>query len=429
MALYLLFVARDLACKNPDGPPRLAAPLGERQMLTADLPAPSCTACVIVPVRNEQARLAGALHSLLAQRDLDGKQLPRGSYEVLLLLNNCTDGSVAIAQRFRAEHPQLSLKLIERQFPAAEAHAGTARRALMDEAYRRLIAIGRPQALILSTDADTRVAPDWIAQNMREIHAGADAVGGQIEMAGEDRRRLDSLTQQAYLADQEYHSLLSRLETLLDPVPWDEWPRHDQHFGASLCCTAAAYEKAGGMPAAPMLEDVAFYDALVRVDARFRHSTHVRVVTAGRLRGRASVGFAWQLRIWKSQSRTQGRHCVENGAFWQNFFTTRSQLRRLYAGVRSASHQSILKQQVAAALGLSNDKVQIDRSVPFGQFLEDLRFAERIRKNWPESRRIDAIESVVAELRLRNGALSRVTTLKSSEFTIAASPVQTARAG
>ena len=64
------------------------------------------------------------------------------------------------------------------------------------------------------------------------------------------------------MLDVGYRLLRSQLESLLDPDPADPWPRHYQMFGASLALTAEIYERVGGLPVLPSLEDVALYRTL-----------------------------------------------------------------------------------------------------------------------------------------------------------------------
>ena len=65
-------------------------------------PHPELAVCVVVPVRNEAPTLPRLVAALAAQRNLDGRPLDRRRYEVLLLLNNCTDHSAAVAAGFAA---------------------------------------------------------------------------------------------------------------------------------------------------------------------------------------------------------------------------------------------------------------------------------------------------------------------------------------
>ena len=48
-----------------------------------------------------------------------------------------------------------------------------------------------------------------------------------------------------------YFPLDGGRSALLDSVFHDPWPRHYQHFGASLAVTADAYRRAGGLPPVP----------------------------------------------------------------------------------------------------------------------------------------------------------------------------------
>ena len=219
-------------------------------------------------------------------------------HEVIVLANNCRDGSAELARRFGARTPGLTLHVAEVDLPPARAHVGTARRLLMDEACRRLISLGRPRGVIASTDGDTRVGPGWLAATWDEVARGADAVGGDIRTDRAGRASLGLRARRAYLADVAYRRLLAELEARLDPDPADPWPRHHHHTGASLAVTAEAYRLAGGLPALRTAEDVALVDALRRRGLKVRHSPMVRVVTSARRFGRADGGMADTLRGW-----------------------------------------------------------------------------------------------------------------------------------
>ena len=49
-----------------------------------------------------------------------------------------------------------------------------------DAAAQRLLQLPRAHGVIVATDADTRVAPTWVAATLAEIDCGADVVGGRI---------------------------------------------------------------------------------------------------------------------------------------------------------------------------------------------------------------------------------------------------------
>ena len=260
-------------------------------------PDPALRCVIVMPVRNEAALLPQALAALTAQ--VEG----RDDCEVLVLANNCADDSARQARAFARGCLRCPIHVVEAELPQALANVGVARRELMDEAGRRLAATQRPDGAILSTDGDTRVEPDWLAENLAGLAAGADAVGGRI-LTDSDLSWPSGIVRLQRL-DCAQLLLRSRLESLVDPQPGDPWPRHHQHFGASLAVSAAAYRKVGGEPRVPYLEDEALVVALRREDCVVRHSPAVRVRTSGRLDGRAEVGLSWQLRQWADQSASR----------------------------------------------------------------------------------------------------------------------------
>ena len=286
-------------------------------------------AVIIVPVRNEADHLGAALQALIGQTDFLRRPFDRGSYEVIVLANNCDDESAAIARRFARECPNFQLHVVEAALPTELAHIGYVRRRLMDEACRRLEIGGCDERAILSTDGDTHVAQDWLDKTLQELRTGADAVGGRIftdsdqlpSAAALRIRRLDSA-----------HSLLrSRLESLIDGDCDDPWPRHHQHFGASLAVTANAYRLAGGVPDVPYLEDEALVRALRRVDLKVRHSPLVRVTTSSRLEGRVAVGLSWQLRQWSENPDKHATRLFESADCFANALLARVELRRMWS--------------------------------------------------------------------------------------------------
>ena len=309
-------------------------PLKADRPLIQSLPLAQCEVCVIVPVRNEAQLLEACLSALANQVDLQGRALDFRRYEVILLANNCSDDSVAIAQRFSQLHPEFRLHIIELVLPPVAAYIGRVRQLLMDEAYHRLASLGLANSgskagIIASTDGDTQVAPTWIAATLLEISRGVDAVGGRIIADPVSCEALDPQVKLRYLRGDRYHQLVVELETYLDPNPHDRWPRHAQHYGASLAVTAQMYASAGGMPAVRTPEDVAFYRSLQRVGARFRHSPLVAVTTSARQTVRTEGGFAAQLNQWATMGQDRV-FLVESAVAIESRFQARRRLRQIW---------------------------------------------------------------------------------------------------
>jgi hypothetical protein len=339
----------------------------EKETMTLDsLPAPHplCRASVIVPARNEECGLAVTLDALRLQVTREGAKLPFELYEVILLLNNCTDGSATVARRYALDHPGFHLHVADVDLPPDRAHVGTARSLLMEAACERLEGLpGSDGRAILSTDADTQVAPDWVAANLWELERGADAVGGVIQLLPDELEALDDGTRAAYLRDQAFQHRVARLEAALDPDPADPWPRHLEHFGASLACTPEVYRRSGGLPAVCPLEDKAFVDALRKVGARIRHSPLVQIFTSARLDGRAEIGLSGQLRHWKREAGAGEPHMVDSAEWLEHRFRTLATLRRFNEG-RPATLQAFPEPWRDRLLQLQR------RALPTPHFLE-----------------------------------------------------------
>jgi glycosyltransferase involved in cell wall biosynthesis len=374
---------------------------GYLERLVPEAPTPGIEACVIIPAKNEEELLPSALQALAEQKTLDGLPLSHERYEVLLLINNSSDRSIQIAKSFQRLYPGFQLQIIERNFRNADAHVGHVRRLLMDEACVRLEAACSSNGNILSTDADTRVAPNWICRNLEEIKKGADAVGGRIVVLPCEQVSLEDSTRLLYRYDELYARLVSWVEDRWDPEAHDPWPRHHQHFGASLAITPGAYRRAGRLPPRRVLEDIALYHALLRRDLRIRHPNTVRVFTSARVKGRTRFGLSRQLNDWQERGRRVHRVRVESARFLKHLFRTRNQLRRLWTARRCETTLSpTLAQEVSRALGMpERGLVEAARMTPyFGLLLERITFYERCRTQWPDWVRLARLSDTVEEL-------------------------------
>lgn len=364
---------------------------------------PECEVCVIIPVRNEAERLESTLTALAHQIDLAGQPLDPTRYEVILLANNCSDDSAAIAHRFAAHHPSLVLHVVERQFPASKAYIGWVRKQLMDEACHRLMVLGRNRGIIASTDGDTQVAPNWIAATLAEIAHGADAVGGRIITDRRDRAALDPYARACHLREVGYQFLIAELEAYLDPDPFDALPRHFQHYGASLAVTAEIYQKAGGLPPVRTSEDVALYQSLVRVNARFRHSPLVRVTTSARQIGRAQTGLATQLSTWTEMGHQQQPFLVEPAGAIVARLQTRHELRLLWHCL--LRNEPITAQAIvlpASRLGIRQDwlMIALTQHTSLGALFEQIEHQQAQEGIWQQRWSLVRIEQAIYDLRL-----------------------------
>ncbi len=283
-------------------------------------------AIAALPAKDEADELAGCLLALAAQR---GATLDAA----VICLNNCSDDSADVVRRVSHVLP-FAVHTLDVCLTPKYACAGMARRIAMDHAAE----LAGPRGILLTTDADGRAPPDWLAANLAAIAEGADAVAGCAEIEPMGATLIPAHLHAIDARECAYAALLDEIRWLLDPDPADPWIipaarradwyarrvgvaaareidkipaarrspeesrlraagiRHDEHSGASIAVTVEAYRRAGGIPPVPLAEDRAFFDRLRHVDAKIRHPPGVRVIVSARIVGRAPGGMADTMR-------------------------------------------------------------------------------------------------------------------------------------
>ncbi|QEC47794.1 glucosyl-3-phosphoglycerate synthase [Baekduia soli] len=307
-------------------------------------------AVVVIPARNEAARIGRCLKALAAQRDVD-----RREFIVILVLDRCVDATAATAQKV-ADAVGLRLGVVESPGPGV----GHARRRGMDLARRMLEAGHAPDGLIACTDADTEVDRHWLAEQLRLVGEGARAIGGRID--------LDVLEAQA-LGGATLRRREARAESRFARVRAEE-PDAEHHFfsGASMAVTASAYRDAGGLDPASALEDEGFARRLRAAGIRIVYSDSVRVTTSARTEGRADRGLARDLELgeWLDQRRYDGRGYPLSDLLAIKGDTTISVVvptRDCAATVREVLSSVVM---VPAAAGLIDEVLVVDAGSPDG---------------------------------------------------------------
>jgi len=327
-------------------------PLGPRVELT-----------VAIPARNEESSIGATLTALARQCERDGTAVAYTRYETIVFANDCDDATVARARNVASAHPGFTLYVVAGVLPRAVAHVGTARKDVMDAAAQRFLRAGRPRGTIATTDADTIVDAHWVAETLAE-RRHADAVMGRIMLAPEERDRLSRGARRLYLRDMAHRRVVGELEAVRDPVACDPLPRHGQHYGASFALSAVAYECAGGVPPRPVLEDLALFEALGRIDARVRHSMRVRVATSARSLARVEGGFATFLSDLHACGERHDEWLVEAAPLTLARIDARAALRRMWFGSGTPGDL----ERITATYAISRQRFGrlFERTEPFG---------------------------------------------------------------
>jgi GT2 family glycosyltransferase len=226
---------------------------------------------LVVPVHDEEAELGRCIRALRAATL--HPRLAGIEVQLVIVLDSCSDRSGDVAEAALRGFP--GARVVE----CAARSAGRAR-GVGAEALRRALPARDPGVVWLATtDADTRVPPDWLARQLELADRGADAIAGIVEI--DDWHEQPAAVRRAFT--EHYRA---------DPAGTG----HAHVHGANLGVRAAALTRAGGMPAVALAEDHRLVERLVASGVSVVRTTDVRVRTSARREGRAEGGFSDLLR-------------------------------------------------------------------------------------------------------------------------------------
>lgn len=216
-------------------------------------------AVVVVPAHNEAFLLEGCLRSVLTA----AVRVPVPT-QIIVVLDACDDGSAAVVQEFCLDVDAIAI----------DVHNVGAARAV-GFAYARSIGNADDSCIwYATTDADSRVGPDWL---LRQIAANADMVLGVVHVP--EWRHHPPVVALRYLRG--YRS---------------EGPRHNHVHGANLGFRADAYWRVGGFAALETGEDGELVERFERYRYVVSRDPSLSVATSDRRIARAPAGFAHHLR-------------------------------------------------------------------------------------------------------------------------------------
>jgi hypothetical protein len=344
-------------------------------------PSASCRLTVAIPARNEERLICATLDALAAQTTSDGTPLNRGLFDVIVFANNCTDATAQAARTFAALQPRLAISVVSGQLPPGRAHVGMARKLVMDLAASRFLAAGMHRGLVATTDADTLVEADWIANILLESK-NVDAVAGHVTIGEGDLATLLAPVRFLYARERAYRRTLAEVSSALDPLSYDPAPRHASFVGASFAVASDTYVAAGGVPALPFLEDRGFFEALCRIDARVRHSLRVRAQTSGRRISRVDGGFGSFVDELHLRGASGETFFVEHPQATLDELEMRAILRRAWHGTED---QRAVERLTQILVGPAPPVLMplLERSLPFGSAYEAVRRTFRLRRYEP----------------------------------------------
>ena len=214
---------------------------------------------VVVPAHNEEQTIGPCLSALADA--LRGIRLPT---RVCVVADRCTDATVPLV---RAVLPEAMIHVVDDNLPLG---------SLRDLGMRAVLGDHHPADVwLLGTDADTRVCPDWVRNQLAHAEAGADAVTGLVDL-------LDA----AHLTA----SLRTRYAEIVSAGLLPE--SHNHVHGANFGVRASAFLAVGGYRPLHTGEDRDLWFRLLDAGYCLRQPLDLHVRTSSRLVGRARGGLA-----------------------------------------------------------------------------------------------------------------------------------------
>lgn len=321
---------------------------------------------ICIPARNEAEELPGLFAAL------DGLTIPDATDVVICLaLDGCTDTSFDLAEAYRMRS-RYCVMLDE--MPATSSNAGRARHASV---VLGLGCLTSSDGILLTTDADSAPACDWVARMVQALEH-ADVVAGRIIQRGQ------AAALQARV--EAYYDMLFSMRRMLDPVPWEAPLPHHQTGGANLGMRSSSYTIAGGFRPLVHGEDATFIDDASRAGLRVRRDAACVVSTSNRRLGRVAGGMASTLRMLDRSAASDIEVSHPADMAWQYDMQAKARL----------AYETDRLDMIAAALGLTTDHaLGVARDCPNGE-----AFAMRIVPEPPGGMRTIPLLQAEAQLDL-----------------------------
>ena len=276
-------------------------------------------AAVIIPARDESNRIEACLNAMADTIARSGQTVG-----VVVCVNDTTDDTAArTAAVLRAR--ALPHLIADLHFVPGTGGVGRVRDIGMTLAQ----SIAQPPQMLMTTDADSRVCPDWITANLAEL-CHADVVFGAISPDPDELAQIRGQLSPHDTDEGAYTKAAIRLVTLLDPQVHDPAPEHLSHSGASIAVTTTALARMGGIPWKPLSEDRALATRGAALDLRLPHASAPRVGPACRREGRAGGGMASTLQERCSQADPLCDTWLEPADALARRYTAKGRLRALW---------------------------------------------------------------------------------------------------
>lgn len=301
----------------------------QHKILINELPEEATGIIVVIPCLRE-TELTNTLNSL---NECD---LPKCRVEVILLINQSEVADAdtirlntqtkADADRWIAENPKSGIRFYTVgpiNLKKKWAGAGLARKKGMDEAIRRFNLSDNKNGILVSLDADTLVAKNYLVEIEKHFGEYPKQVGATVAFEHQ-KKQLDEKLREGIELYELYLDYYKRA------LHYCGYPYSLFTIGSAFAVKAEAYVKRGGMNRRQAGEDFYFLQNLVQM-GKVGEITSTKVYPSARLSNRVPFGTGPILQKWmKGEEDLTLTYNFEAFKNLQEFFVQKDRLFKIY---------------------------------------------------------------------------------------------------
>lgn len=176
--------------------------------------------------------------------------------------------------------------------PKKHAGVGLARKIAMDEAVRRLEAVGKPDGIIVCYDADSLCDSNYIRAIHNFFYANPKSPGCSIYF---EHPLQGPLEDNIYKAIIDYELFL---RYYVNALRYAGFPYAYETIGSSMAVRSSAYQKQGGMNRRKAGEDFYFLHKIIPL-GNFGEVNNTRVIPSPRISDRVPFGTGKAVNDWQ----------------------------------------------------------------------------------------------------------------------------------
>ena len=267
-----------------------------RNRIIAENPDANCRNIVVIPCHNEP-------DILQTLQSLKNCIIPENNTEVLIVINYSEKAAAEVKDKNQRTYEEVAAWIVENNTQKMKffvigpvelrekwAGVGLARKTGMDEAVARFNLRNNKRGILVSLDADTLVAENYLVEIEKHFKQNHLHVGATIAF----EHQKEGLSEKQFQGIELYEQYLKYYK---DALSYTGYPFSMFTVGSAFAVTAEAYVKRGGMNRRQAGEDFYFLQNLVQLGT-VGEITSTKVYPSARSSNRVPFGTGAAMQKW-----------------------------------------------------------------------------------------------------------------------------------